>query len=133
MHDPIYRMSVATENVAYNQPPEPGIYIGPTMTLPQAKPNIKYYNGTSVSPDMPIHVYSQMPVNASMKVFGNCTVPLPAQFNGVLKQVTVYDYSGKLIHRAYTQKNVVNLKKDFGIANGLYMVRVNGKAVSERD
>ncbi|MGB7567552.1 MAG: rhamnogalacturonan lyase, partial [Chitinivibrionales bacterium] len=132
MHDPIYRMSVATENVAYNQPPEPGIYIGPTMTLPQAKPNIKYYNGTSVSPDL-VHVYSHMPLNTSMKVLGNYTITLPAQFNGVLKQVTVYDYSGKLIHRAYTQKNVVNLKKDFGIANGLYMVRVNGKAVSERD
>jgi rhamnogalacturonan endolyase len=43
MHDPIYRMSVATENVAYNQPPEPGIYIGPNMTLPQAQPKIKYY------------------------------------------------------------------------------------------
>ena len=43
MHDPIYRMSVATENVAYNQPPEPGIYIGPNMTLPETKPNIKYY------------------------------------------------------------------------------------------
>ncbi len=43
MHDPIYRMSVATENVAYNQPPEPGIYIGPGMTLPQAQPSIKYY------------------------------------------------------------------------------------------
>jgi rhamnogalacturonan endolyase len=43
MHDPIYRMSVATENVAYNQPPEPGIYIGPGMTLPQAPPKIKYY------------------------------------------------------------------------------------------
>jgi len=41
MHDPIYRMSVATENVAYNQPPEPGIYIGPNMTLPETKPNIK--------------------------------------------------------------------------------------------
>jgi rhamnogalacturonan endolyase len=48
MHDPIYRMSVATENVAYNQPPEPGIYIGPNMTLPQTKPNIKYY-------DLPAH------------------------------------------------------------------------------
>ena len=46
MHDPIYRMSVATENVAYNQPPEPGIYIGPNMTLPQTKPNIKYYGAT---------------------------------------------------------------------------------------
>jgi hypothetical protein len=44
MHDPIYRLSVATENVAYNQPPEPGIYIGYQMTLPQAKPNIKYYD-----------------------------------------------------------------------------------------
>ncbi len=43
MHDPIYRMSVATENVAYNQPPEPGIYIGPNMTLPEAQPSIKYY------------------------------------------------------------------------------------------
>jgi rhamnogalacturonan endolyase len=43
MHDPIYRLSVATENVAYNQPPEPGIYIGPNMTLPQAQPKIKYY------------------------------------------------------------------------------------------
>jgi rhamnogalacturonan endolyase len=46
MHDPIYRMSVATENVAYNQPPEPGIYIGPNMTLPETKPNIKYYSST---------------------------------------------------------------------------------------
>jgi rhamnogalacturonan endolyase len=43
MHDPIYRMSVATENVAYNQPPEPGIYIGPGMTLPETQPKIKYY------------------------------------------------------------------------------------------
>jgi rhamnogalacturonan endolyase len=43
MHDPIYRMSVATENVAYNQPPEPGIYIGYGMTLPQDPPKIKYY------------------------------------------------------------------------------------------
>jgi rhamnogalacturonan endolyase len=49
MHDPIYRMSVATENVAYNQPPEPGIYIGPNMTLPETKPNIKYY-GTGPIP-----------------------------------------------------------------------------------
>jgi rhamnogalacturonan endolyase len=49
MHDPIYRMSVATENVAYNQPPEPGIYIGPNMTLPQAQPKIKYY-GTGPIP-----------------------------------------------------------------------------------
>jgi len=44
MHDPIYRLSVATENVAYNQPPEPGVYIGYGATLPLPKPNIKYYD-----------------------------------------------------------------------------------------
>ncbi len=29
MSDVPYRLSVAAENVGYNQPPEPGIYIGP--------------------------------------------------------------------------------------------------------
>lgn len=28
LHDPIYRISVATQNVAYNQPTQPGFYIG---------------------------------------------------------------------------------------------------------
>ena len=32
MEDIPYRLSVATENVAYNQPPEPGYYIGPDRT-----------------------------------------------------------------------------------------------------
>ena len=32
MHDIPYRLSVATENVGYNQPPEPGFYLGPDRT-----------------------------------------------------------------------------------------------------
>ena len=32
MHDIPYRISVATENVGYNQPPEPGFYLGPDRT-----------------------------------------------------------------------------------------------------
>ena len=32
MQDIPYRLSVATENVAYNQPPEPGFYLGPDRT-----------------------------------------------------------------------------------------------------
>lgn len=31
MHDPVYRISVATQNVAYNQPTQPGFYIGPDL------------------------------------------------------------------------------------------------------
>ena len=31
MEDPVYRISVANQNVAYNQPPEPGFYFGPDL------------------------------------------------------------------------------------------------------
>ena len=31
MYDPVYRISVATENAGYNMPPEPGFYFGPDL------------------------------------------------------------------------------------------------------
>ena len=34
MHDPIYRLSIAWQNVAYNQPPHPGFYLGHGMEAP---------------------------------------------------------------------------------------------------
>ena len=34
MHDPQYRLSVAWQNVAYNQPPHPGFYLGHGMKAP---------------------------------------------------------------------------------------------------
>lgn len=39
MHDPIYRLSIAWQNVAYNQPPHPGFYIGDDMEQPE-KPRL---------------------------------------------------------------------------------------------
>ncbi|WP_305775691.1 fibronectin type III domain-containing protein [Pseudarthrobacter sp. NamE5] len=41
MHDPVYRLSVARENISYNQPPHPGFYIGEGMELP-GQPDIVY-------------------------------------------------------------------------------------------
>ena len=40
MHDPQYRLSIAWQNVAYNQPPHTSFYIGPEMKDPP-KPGIK--------------------------------------------------------------------------------------------
>ncbi|ASA26158.1 G-D-S-L family lipolytic protein [Paenibacillus donghaensis] len=34
MHDPIYRLGVAWQNVGYNQPPHPGFYLGTDMETP---------------------------------------------------------------------------------------------------
>ncbi|MFT3789220.1 MAG: rhamnogalacturonan lyase [Tepidisphaeraceae bacterium] len=39
MHDPVYRLGVAWENVAYNQPPHVGFLVGPNMPEPP-RPNI---------------------------------------------------------------------------------------------
>lgn len=40
MHDPVYRLGIVWQNVAYNQPPHPGFYIGKEMVkLP--KPELK--------------------------------------------------------------------------------------------
>ena len=131
MHDPVYRMSVATENVAYNQPPEPGIYIGPGMTLPESKPNIKYYGTVNVKQQRTAF-HGPTPVNYSLKVFGDRTIALPSEFNGMPKVVTVYDCEGKTMHKSVVRNNTINLQKDFGMPDGIYMVRVNDKAISER-
>jgi rhamnogalacturonan endolyase len=41
MHDPDYRLGVARENIAYNQPPHPSFFIGEGMETP-AMPEITY-------------------------------------------------------------------------------------------
>jgi rhamnogalacturonan endolyase len=48
MHDPQYRLSIAWQNVGYNQPPHPGFYLGEGMQTPP-KPNIKLVKRTAAS------------------------------------------------------------------------------------
>jgi rhamnogalacturonan endolyase len=40
MHDPVYRLGVAWQNVGYNQPPHAGFYLGPGMAAPP-RPQIR--------------------------------------------------------------------------------------------
>jgi rhamnogalacturonan endolyase len=40
MHDPQYRLSIAWQNVAYNQPPHTGFFLGPGMSPPPRPPII---------------------------------------------------------------------------------------------
>lgn len=44
MHDPVYRLGVAWQNVGYNQPPHPSFYLGAGMKEPAA-PLIRYVGG----------------------------------------------------------------------------------------
>jgi rhamnogalacturonan endolyase len=40
MHDRQYRLAIAWQNTAYNQPPHPGFFLGHGMKLPRPKPDI---------------------------------------------------------------------------------------------
>lgn len=44
MHDPVYRLGVAWQNVGYNQPPHPSFYLGDDMLAPP-RPEIRYTGG----------------------------------------------------------------------------------------
>ena len=129
MHDPVYRTSVATENVAYNQPPEPGIYIGPGMTLPQAKPNIIYPDGTGTA-SLAISGLLQKQVAATFKVYADRAFVLPGKA-GVMKIVTVYDLLGKSVASLTTARNTV-LLADHGISRGVYLVKIRDRVDAER-
>ena len=41
MHDPQYRLAVAWQVCAYNQPPHPGFFLGDGMKLPAPAPDIR--------------------------------------------------------------------------------------------
>lgn len=60
MHDPIYRLGVAWQNVAYNQPPHTGFHLGVGMEQPAA-PNIRYVGAPQEPEDTTPPVITGMP------------------------------------------------------------------------
>ncbi|MBN1127411.1 MAG: rhamnogalacturonan lyase, partial [Chitinispirillaceae bacterium] len=121
MHDPHYRVSIAWQNVAYNQPPHTGFYLGDGMTLPQARPGIVYPDGTGMLRPAAVALPARV-VDASMKVHSDRMFTLPAGRPGAIKQAVVYDLSGKHVRNIVTGKEAVSLR-DFGISRGVYLVR----------
>jgi hypothetical protein len=53
MHDHVYRLGIAWQNVAYNQPPHTGFYLGHGMTIPtsQVTPSMPQHPGISIAPN----------------------------------------------------------------------------------
>lgn len=67
MHDPIYRLSVAWQNVAYNQPPHLGIYIGDGLEN-ISQPDIYTVKYGDISSDIEFTTASK---EAKMEVYPN--------------------------------------------------------------
>jgi rhamnogalacturonan endolyase len=54
LHDPQYRVAIAWQNTAYNQPPHPGFFIGANMPTPPT-PNIVLVGGAPPDPGTPTY------------------------------------------------------------------------------
>jgi alpha-D-xyloside xylohydrolase len=63
------------------------------------------------------------PISATIKTAGNSVI-LGKDFAGKSKSVFLYDLSGNLIASKSLRSNTINLHKDLGVPNGVYIVKV---------
>ncbi|WP_370477689.1 rhamnogalacturonan lyase family protein [Tamlana flava] len=115
MHDPVYRLGIAWQNVAYNQPAHTGFFLGTDMPEPAA-PNI-----TLVDPTLSVD--DKLKDNANeIRLYPNPTTGMLYLSKTINGTIQVYDSIGKLI----SQKNAENIKNHdlSGLPSGLYFVKI---------
>lgn len=116
MHDPIYRLSIAWQNVAYNQPPHLGFYIGDGLdNIPVPNIYTPEYNPTGIEDGHIVpsvcHAYINM---------GQLNVNSDSQ----IKTVSVYNLYGSLVQQ-YNNVETTNFKESLtGSADNIYIVKV---------
>jgi alpha-D-xyloside xylohydrolase len=82
-------------------------------------------NPTSVTPGYFTHSKEvTIPVSATLRTAGN-SIALPGAFTGKAKGLSLYDCSGRLLQRTVVRRNVFNLRKDFKLPTGVYIVKVH--------
>lgn len=120
MHDPQYRAGIASEQSAYNQPPHLGFFLG---------------NGADKAPKPNIYL-AGAPVNVTPAVIGNqlnrkYTSIKTVAFNqpitlnnsrNSIADIAIYDLTGNLVKNV-TAKTAQFTLSEFGIANGMYIVK----------
>lgn len=119
MHDPQYRLAVAWQNSAYNQPPHPGFYLGDSMALPPT-PNIKLTNQPTV--------WVPVITDSTLKVYPN---PSRSQF--LLKQNGLFTYrlldaQGRTV---ITGTATNEYRFGAGLMAGIYFMEVKGGDVKK--
>jgi rhamnogalacturonan endolyase len=115
MHDPLYRTSIAWQNVGYNQPAHTGFYLGVGMPTP-AVPDIYLASSTLSIED------SGTKNSSSIKIYPNPTsgeLYISGVYSGTIE---VYDSMGKsLIKKSSNTINSVDLST---YPKGLYLVKI---------
>jgi hypothetical protein len=123
MHDPEYRNSMTEKG--YMQSHMVDYYLGDGMTDPP-KPNITYPGGVSVVPDTRrtgrVLASSE---GANMMVMAGKSFTLHGVSFKSPCSISVYTSSGELVARGTVSENKVNLRKQFGLSNSMFVVKID--------
>ncbi|MFL1010863.1 rhamnogalacturonan lyase family protein [Flavisericum labens] len=116
MHDPVYRTSIAWQNVAYNQPAHTGFFLGTDMQTPSA-PNIYLAGEGALSTDDKLSNST-----SQIKLYPNPTTGMVYFGGNNIETIEVYNNLGELL----IQKSANNIKSvDLkGYSTGMYFIKV---------
>ena len=129
MHNPEYRNSMCEKG--YIQSHMIDFYLGDGMTDPP-RPNITYPGGVAVIPN----THSTIGLLATsgtttMRVMAGKSITLPGVSAGASPALSVYTCSGKLVAQGKVKGNTVNLQKQFGLANSMFIVKIEKTGVKQ--
>ncbi|XEC97391.1 rhamnogalacturonan lyase [Paenibacillus tarimensis] len=140
MHDPIYRLSIAWQNVAYNQPPHTGFYLGTGMEAPPT-PNIYEVipAKSAVAPETvslknkagsnAFSVYIGLPANIDLSLVNVSTVQLNVNGQPVPAQATpteIGDYNGDGMNELMVKFDLKRVMSAIDGKTGELKVQVSG-------
>ncbi|HET9569927.1 MAG TPA: rhamnogalacturonan lyase [Bacteroidales bacterium] len=115
MHDTVYRLAIAWQNAAYNQPPHLGFYIGGGL-VNVVQPDISTKRYASVP------VGLQHPMENKLEVWGN-SEGLTIQSFSNIQSIDIFSVTGQLIFRKNNIESMIQELK-LAVKNQLLIIRV---------
>jgi len=120
MHDSQYRLAVAHENSAYNQPPQTSFYLGTGMSAPPT-PNIVLADSTNNV----LGIRNVRPDQAGVAVFPNPTTSAINIRSAGAFTFQIYNLLGQMVEKGEQHDSFSGGR---GLKAGVYMVRVHTAA-----
>ncbi len=117
MHDPVYRLGVAWQNTAYNQPPHLGFYIGDGLdSIPKPTIYTPKFDPSTISSVQNVNVHNAAIYKSNESVFINSSESIHS--------VSVYSLLGKLLYR---KEGINNQEYNFKCpaSESVILVKVN--------
>ncbi len=108
MHDRVYRLGVAWQNVAYNQPPHTSFYLGNNMAKP-VFPDMYVVANASIK--MSPHVIHVKNNGGEYRVTGKVTLPFKQRLSGVQMKVNGKQIAGEVQGNIvkFEQQDILNI------------------------